>query len=265
MTRLRVLSIAGSDSGGGAGIQADLKTMLALGAHGMSAVTAITAQNSRGVHGIWPIPVEAVRAQIRAVLDDMGADAVKVGMLGSADVAEAVAEEISGLGVPIVVDPVCASKHGDALLAPDALDVLRRTVLPLATVVTPNLAEVALLTGVEVLGESDLADAARAVRELGSQWALVKGGHLAGDAVDLLWDGVTATPYAVARLDNRHTHGTGCTLSSAMAVFLARGASMPDAVGQAKDYVTQAIAAGFEMGSGVGPVDHAWAWRRAGG
>ena len=252
----RVLTIAGSDSGGGAGVQADLKTFLAFGVHGMSAITAVTAQNSVGVHGWWPIPVEAVRAQIRAVVDDIGVDAVKLGMLGTADIALAVAEELAGIGVPVVVDPVCVSKHGDSLLAPDALAVLKERVIPLATVVTPNLDEVAELTGVRVTGEEGLDDAARAVHALGPQHTLVKGGHLAGEAVDLLWP--EGTRYAAPRLDNRHTHGTGCTLASAIAARLAYGDDVADAVGAAKEYVTGAIAAGFALGSGIGPVWHGW-------
>ncbi len=261
---VRVLCIAGSDSAGGAGIQADLKTALALGAHGMSAVTAVTAQSSRGVQGVWPVPVEGVRAQIRAVLDDIGADAIKVGMLATAEIVDAVADELAEVGLPVVVDPVCVSKHGDSLLAADALDLLKARIMATATVVTPNLAEVGLLAGVEVGDRADLLAAARAVHALGARWTLVKGGHLAGDAVDLLWDGTTATSYAAERLDNQHTHGTGCTLSSAIAVFLGQGYSVPDAVQQAKDYVTGAIAGGFALGSGIGPVDHAWRWRETG-
>ncbi len=261
MTPPRVLTIAGSDSGGGAGIQADLKTMLALGVHGMSAITAITAQNSVGVQGIWSVPTDVVRAQICAVVDDIGVDAVKIGMLGSAEVAGAVADELAGIGVPVVVDPVCASTHGDALLAADAVDVLRERILPLATVVTPNLAEVTVLTGVVVQGPDDLEVAARAVHALGPQWALVKGGHLDGDAVDLLWDGVVAQAYSAPRLDTRHTHGTGCTLAAAIASRLAHGDDVPSAVEAAKAYVTGAIRGGFALGAGIGPVDHAWALR----
>ena len=255
----RVLTIAGSDSGGGAGIQADLKTFLALGVHGMSALTAVTAQNSTGVHGWWPLPVEAVRAQVRAVVDDIGVDAVKLGMLGTAEIAAAVADELAGVGVPVVVDPVCVSKHGDALLSPEALDVLRSRVIPLATVVTPNLDEVAALTGVRVTGEEGLEEAARAVHALGPAWTLVKGGHLAGEAVDLLWP--HGLRLAAPRLDNRHTHGTGCTLASAIAARLALGDEVADAVRAAKDYVTGAIAAGFALGSGIGPVGHGWRLR----
>ena len=254
----RVLTIAGSDSGGGAGVQADLKTMLAFGVHGMSALTAVTAQNSVGVQGWWPLPVEAVRAQIRSVVDDIGVDAVKLGMLGTAPIALAVAEELAGVGVPVVVDPVSVSKHGDALLDPEALEVLRTRVVPLATVVTPNTDEVTALTGY-VLG--DLEGAARAVHALGARWTLVKGGHLPGDAVDLLWDGSAGREYRAPRLDNRHTHGTGCTLASAIACGLAAGQEVPDAVEAAKAYVTGAIEAGFGLGSGIGPVDHGWRLR----
>jgi hydroxymethylpyrimidine/phosphomethylpyrimidine kinase len=254
----RLLTVAGSDSGGGAGIQADLKTFLALGCHGMSAITAVTAQNSLGVQGWWPLPVEAVRAQIRAVVDDIGVDAVKVGMLGTAEIAAAVAEELANVGVPVVVDPVCVSKHGDALLADDALAVLRARVVPLATVVTPNLDEVEALTGVRVDSAAGLGAAARAVHALGARWTLVKGGHLAGEAVDLLWDGAAETRYAAPRLDNRHTHGTGCTLASAVAARLAYGDGVPDAVKAAKEYVTGALANGFALGSGIGPVHHGW-------
>jgi hydroxymethylpyrimidine/phosphomethylpyrimidine kinase len=250
----RVLTIAGSDSGGGAGIQADLKTFLAHGVHGMSAVTAVTAQNSLGVHGVWPLPVDAVRAQIRAVVDDIGVDAVKVGMLATADIVVAVAEELDGLRVPIVVDPVCVSKHGDPLLAPDALEALRRNVIPLATVVTPNLDEVYALTGIRVTGAAHLRVAAEAVQALGPAWTLVKGGHLDGDATDLLWDGTHEWTYSTPRLDNRHTHGTGCTLASAVAARLACGAATPEAVRLAKDFVTRAISSGYPLGCGIGPV-----------
>lgn len=257
----RVLTIAGSDSGGGAGIQADLKTFLAFGVHGMSAITAVTAQNSVGVHGWWPLPVEAVRAQIRAVVDDIGVDAVKVGMLGTAEIAAAVASSLDGVEAPLVVDPVCVSKHGDPLLDADALAALREIVAR-ATIVTPNLDEVAALTGVRVTGEEGLEEAARAFHALGARWTLVKGGHLAGEAVDLLWP--SGTRYAAPRLDNRHTHGTGCTLASAIAARLAWGDEVADAVRAAKEYVTGAIGAGFALGSGIGPVDHGWEFRKPG-
>lgn len=188
----RVLTVAGSDSGGGAGIQADLKTMLALGTHGMSVLTAVTAQNSLGVQGAWPLPGEAIRAQFRSVVDDIGVQAVKTGMLGTAATVETVAELLAGVAAPVVVDPVGVSKHGDRLLAADAVHAVRSVLLPAATVVTPNLDEVAQLTGVRVTAESDLRAAAEAVLAYGPRWALIKGGHLpGGDAVDLLTDGST--------------------------------------------------------------------------
>lgn len=256
-----VLTIAGSDSGGGAGIQADLKTMLACGVHGMTVITAVTAQNSLGVQGYWELPAEAVRAQLDSVLSDIGVDAVKTGMLASSALVSLVASVLRGLDVPVVVDPVGVSKHGDSLLAPNALDAVRDELLPAATVVTPNLFEVAQLTGVKVDDESGLRRAAEAVHALGPRWVLVKGGHLPGEAVDLLFDGEACFEFRAARYDNRHTHGTGCTLASAIASFLARGMPMPEAVGAAKRYVTGAIEHGFPLGSGIGPVDHGWQQR----
>ncbi|MFJ8538432.1 bifunctional hydroxymethylpyrimidine kinase/phosphomethylpyrimidine kinase [Streptomyces sp. NPDC093591] len=260
-----VLTVAGSDSGGGAGIQADLKTMLALGVHGMSVITAVTAQNSLGVQGAWELPVEAVRAQYRSVVDDIGVQAIKTGMLASAELVEVVAELIGGTDVPAVVDPVGVSKHGDSLLASSALDSVRTKLLPVATVATPNLDEVAQLTGVHVESEDDLRRAAEAVLAYGPRWVVVKGGHLAGDAVDLLTDGTEEHWLRAPRHDNRHTHGTGCTLASAIAAQLAKGRSVPEAVAAAKEYVTGAIAAGFALGGGIGPVDHGWALTRRGG
>jgi hydroxymethylpyrimidine/phosphomethylpyrimidine kinase len=257
----RVLTVAGSDSGGGAGIQADLKTMLALGVHGMSVVTAVTAQNSTGVHGYWELPAEAVDAQLAAVLDDIGVDAVKTGMLASPELVQVVAKRLSGLPAPLVVDPVCVSKHGDALLTPETVEAMTRELIPVATIVTPNLAEVAELTGIVVTNAADQRKAADALLALGVTWALVKGGHLAGDALDLLTDGDMAVELRAQRLDNRHTHGTGCTLAAAIASYLARGLTVPDAARAAKEYVTGAIAGGFPLGAGIGPVDHGWRQR----
>jgi len=261
MTPPRVLTIAGSDSGGGAGIQADLKTMLALGVHGMSVIVAVTAQNSLGVQGYWELPPEAVRAQLDSVLGDIGAQAVKTGMLASPVLVETVAEVLAGLDMPIVVDPVGVSKHGDPLLEPDAVETVRTRLLPTATVVTPNLYEVEQLTGITVDDERELRRAADAILELGPRWVLVKGGHLPGEAVDLLTDGTEEFRFTAERLDNRHTHGTGCTLASAIASYLALGEDIPGAVGKAKEYITGAIRHGFALGSGIGPVDHAWRWR----
>ncbi|MFF4169259.1 bifunctional hydroxymethylpyrimidine kinase/phosphomethylpyrimidine kinase [Streptomyces sp. NPDC001744] len=255
-----VLTVAGSDSGGGAGIQADLKTMLALGVHGMSVLTAVTAQNSLGVQGVWELPAEAVRAQYRSVVDDIGVQAVKTGMLATAPLVETVAELLAGTDAPVVVDPVGVSKHGDPLLAASALDAVRKALLPRATVATPNLDEVAQLTGVRVVHESDMRTAAEAVLSYGPSWVLIKGGHLptGREAVDLLTDGEEEHWLRAPRHDNRHTHGTGCTLASAVASELARGAAVPEAVRRAKEYVTGAIGAGFALGSGIGPVGHGW-------
>jgi hydroxymethylpyrimidine/phosphomethylpyrimidine kinase len=257
----RVLTVAGSDSGGGAGIQADLKTMLALGVHGMSVVAAVTAQNSVGVQGAWELPVEAVLAQLDSVLGDLGADALKTGMLASPALVHAVASRLRSEVAPLVVDPVGVSKHGDPLLQAEAVEVLRSELVPLATVVTPNLPEVEQLTGVRVDDEAQLPRAAEAVLALGPRWVLVKGGHLSGDAVDLLTDGSTRHLLRSPRLDNRHTHGTGCTLASAIAARLALGDDVPAAVAAAKEYVTGALAAGFALGAGIGPVDHGWRLR----
>jgi hydroxymethylpyrimidine/phosphomethylpyrimidine kinase len=258
----RVLTIAGSDSGGGAGIQADLKTMVTHGVHGMTVLTAVTAQNSVGVQGIWPLPPEAIRAQFRSVVDDIGVDAVKVGMLGSAETVACVADLVADLDppVPLVVDPVCISKHGDQLIDQAAVGSLRTRLFPHATVITPNLDEAAVLTGRSVETPADvLADL---LLGSGPQWVLIKGGHGGGAAVDYLksQDGEHFR-YTAARDHNRHTHGTGCTLASALASQLALGHSVADAMKLAKAYVTGAIAAGFALGSGIGPTDHLWRLR----
>ncbi|GLW56618.1 bifunctional hydroxymethylpyrimidine kinase/phosphomethylpyrimidine kinase [Kitasatospora phosalacinea] len=260
----RVLTVAGSDSGGGAGIQADLKAMLALGVHGMSVITAVTAQNSLGVQGYWELPAEAVRAQYRSVVDDIGVQAVKTGMLASVELVETVADLLADAPAPVVVDPVGVSKHGDALLAANAVTTLRSRLLPVATLATPNLHEVTQLTGITVTGEDGMLDAAKALRDLGPDWALIKGGHLEGEAADLLL-GPDGEPhwYRAPRHDNRHTHGTGCTLASAIAAQLALGDPVPQAVARAKAYVTGAIAHGFALGSGIGPVDHFWRARNS--
>jgi hydroxymethylpyrimidine/phosphomethylpyrimidine kinase len=258
----RVLTIAGSDSGGGAGIQADLKTMLAHGVHGMTVLTAVTAQNSIGVQGIWPLPPDAIRAQFHSVVDDIGVDAVKVGMLGNAETVACVADLVADLdpGVPVVVDPVCVSKHGDQLIDEAAVGALCTELFPHATVITPNLDEAAVLT--ERSFKTPVAALADLLLGCGPQWVLIKGGHGAGDAIDYLksQDGDHFS-YTAARDDNRHTHGTGCTLASALASQLALGQSVPEAMTLAKAYITGAIAAGFPLGSGIGPTDHLWQLR----
>jgi hydroxymethylpyrimidine/phosphomethylpyrimidine kinase len=254
----RVLAVAGSDSGGGAGIQADLKTMLALGVHGMTVICAVTAQNSVGVQGYWELPPEAVRAQLESVLGDIGAQAVKTGMLASPVLVATVADVLADAAAPVVVDPVAVSKHGDSLLSAGTLESVRERLLPLATVVTPNLLEAELLTGMNITDEAKMLAAARAILAMGPQWVLVKGGHLPGNPVDLLVSATEVIRFPGERIASVHTHGTGCTLASAIASRLAFGDKVPTAVKAAREYVTGAIAAGFPLGSGIGPVDHGW-------
>jgi len=261
VTPPRALTIAGSDSGGGAGIQADLKTFEALGVYGMSVVTALTAQNTVGVQGVHEVPPEFVRRQLDSVVTDIGVDAVKVGMLASAPIVEAVAAGLDEHGLTtVVLDPVAASKHGDALLRADAVAALRDVLIPRALVVTPNVGEVALLTDVEVVAVADMRGAAEALLALGPRWVVVKGGHLPDneDAVDLLTDGDSWHEISSQRLDTRDTHGTGCTFSSAIAAELAKGADVVAAVTAAKRYLTGALERGVRIGHGIGPVDHGW-------
>lgn len=255
------LTIAGSDSGGGAGIQADLKTFQELDVFGTSVIVALTAQNTVGVHDVHTVPTPFVAAQLDAVADDLRPLATKTGMLATAELIHTVAEGIGRHDLPnVVVDPVAASKHGDSLLAADAVDTLRDVLLPHATVVTPNLGEVELLTGVVVQTVADLPRAAQAMHALGPAWVLVKGGHLPdnADAVDLLYDGQQTFEIRAVRCDSSDTHGTGCTLSSAIAAYLAKGMNVPTAVNEAKSYITGAIEHGIRIGSGIGPVDHGW-------
>jgi hydroxymethylpyrimidine/phosphomethylpyrimidine kinase len=253
----KALTIAGSDSGGGAGIQADLKTFSAFGVFGMSAITAVTAQNSVGVSGVFTLPPALVAQQIDAVLGDFGADAVKIGMLSTAEIAAIVAARLRAHRAGrVVLDPVMIAKSGDALLQPSARAALVRDVLPLALVVTPNLHEAAALTGMPVTSEADMEEAARRIHALGPQHVLVKGGHLKDSATDVLWDGRRLTRFVGERLDSTNTHGTGCTFSAAIAAGLARGRELQAAVTEAKAYVTAAIREGFQAGRGVGVLRH---------
>ncbi len=256
----RALTIAGSDSGGGAGLQADLKTFLTCGVHGMSAVTAVTVQNSRGVTGIHEIPAAVVAAQIESVASDIGVDALKTGMLASAEIIAAVAESVATLRLgPLVIDPVAASQHGNALLRPAALEALTTLLFPLATLVTPNLGEVKLLTGIEVVDRAGMAAAAEALHRMGPQWVLVKGGHLpSGDAVDLLFGGSEFVELRAARHPSAHTHGSGDTLAAAITAALATGHDMVAAVRLGKEFITGAVAGSFPLGGGLGPVGHFW-------
>lgn len=259
-TPVRVLTIAGSDSGGGAGLQADLRTFALLGVHSLVAVTAVTVQNSLGVNGFHEIPTDIVAGQIEAVATDIGIQAAKTGMLASSEIIEAVAASWRGLGlagtVPFVVDPVCASMHGDPLLHPSALETLRTRLFPLASLVTPNLDEVRLLVGIDVVDDATQRDAARALHDLGPAWALVKGGHLrtASHSTDLLYDGRDFHTFDAPRVDTRHDHGAGDTLGAATACALAHGYSMPDAVAFGKAWVTECLRAAYQIGQGLGPV-----------
>ncbi|MDU0293546.1 bifunctional hydroxymethylpyrimidine kinase/phosphomethylpyrimidine kinase [Saccharothrix longispora] len=257
----RVLTIAGSDSGGGAGLQADLRTLFACGVHGMTAVTAVTVQNSLGVSGFTEIPAEVVAAQIEAVATDIGIGATKTGMLASAAIIEAVAGAVDRVDVgPFVVDPVAASMHGHQLLADDALEALRTLLFPRATLVTPNLDEVRLITGIEVRSRADQRKAAEALHAYGSEWVLVKGGHLWDDpeCLDVLFDGSEFVEFLGPRYDVEHTHGSGDTLASAICSRLARGESVPEAVRFGKDFVVRSVAASYPLGGGVGPVSPLW-------
>jgi hydroxymethylpyrimidine/phosphomethylpyrimidine kinase len=259
MTKIpRALTIAGSDSGGGAGIQADLKTFSALGVFGMSALTALTAQNTVGVHGVVELDPAFVSAQIHAVVTDIGVDAVKTGMLANAAIISQVARDIRALGIGenLVVDPVMVAKSGDALLRQDAIDTLIRELFPLALVVTPNLHEASALIGTEVTRADAMREAARRIHDFGPRYVLVKGGHLEGSPMDLLFDGKNFREYTNDRYDTPHTHGTGCTFASAIAAGLARGLAVEEAVAQAKEYITGAIRQGLPLGRGHGPVHH---------
>ena len=255
----RVLIIAGSDSGGGAGIQADIKAATALNAFAMTAITALTAQNTLGVQGVHPVPVDFLRLQIRSVVDDLGVDAIKTGMLGDAATIDAVVDELSRLpNVPVVVDPVMVAKGGHKLLADAAVDHLRRTLLPRATLLTPNLPEAELLTGMTIATEADMHRAARMLLSFGVPAVLLKGGHLdSPDVVDLLATADGVQEFRSERLCTRHTHGTGCTLASAIAAGLAQAMPLPAAVDRARRYVHRAIASAPGYGAGHGPLDHA--------
>ncbi len=260
--RGRVLTIAGSDSGGGAGIQADLKTFAFLGVYGASAVTALTAQNTLGVRGIHPAPPLFVADQIEAVLCDIGADVVKTGMLFDAGIIDVVAEAIEKHALLAVVDPVMIAKGGAHLLREEAAEALRRDLIPRTWLLTPNVPEAEALTGIEVRSEMEMERAARILQQMGARNVLIKGGHLPGDAVDLLLTGKDLHRFASERIETRNTHGTGCTFSAAIAAFAAQGEPLLTAVGRAKDFITEAIRTAVPLGAGHGPVNH-WQGRKA--
>jgi hydroxymethylpyrimidine/phosphomethylpyrimidine kinase len=259
--RPRALTIAGSDPGGGAGIQADLKTFTALGVFGMTAITAVTIQNTRGVSGFEALSPGTVAAQIHAVAEDIGVDAAKTGMLANAAIVEAVADAVAATRIDrLVVDPVFVSKHGHALLAEDAVDALRARILPLATLVTPNLPEAGGLAGFVVETRDDMRAAAQAILGAGARAVLVKGGHLEGatEAVDLFADDDREEWVLAERIDTPNTHGTGCTLSAAITARLAADDELFDAVRAGKAFVTEAIRHALAIGQGIGPVDQLW-------
>lgn len=254
----RALTIAGSDSGGGAGIQADLKTFMAHGVYGASAITAITAQNTIEVRAVVMLEPAMVVAQIEAVLDDIGADAVKTGMLGNAAIIEAVADTLDRYRVErLVIDPVMVAKSGARLLEEDAITTLRERLLPLALVITPNLPEASVLLNRQVTDEHDMAEAARDLHVLGPRYVLLKGGHLPGSAVvDLLYNGEQLIELRAQRLETNHTHGTGCTYAAAIAALIARGLPVEQAVRKAHAYLHDAIVSAPAIGKGYGPVNH---------
>jgi hydroxymethylpyrimidine/phosphomethylpyrimidine kinase len=264
----RVMTIAGTDSGGGAGVAADLRTFVACGVHGCVAVTAVTVQNTLGVTGVYPLPPEAVAGQIEAVATDIGLDAVKTGMLANGPIITAIAQACDRVGIggdgptPLIVDPVAASMHGDQLLADEALDAFRSLLFPRATLVTPNLDEVRLLVGIDVHDREGQYEAAKLLHGMGPRAVLVKGGHLREDVdvcVDVFYDGHTFTELPGPRFDTDHTHGSGDSMASATASALARGLPLPDAVAFGKRYVVEAVRHSYPLGSGHGPVSPFWA------
>ncbi|KCZ91605.1 bifunctional hydroxymethylpyrimidine kinase/phosphomethylpyrimidine kinase [Hyphomonas johnsonii] len=259
--RGRVLIIAGSDSGGGAGIQADIKTVTMLGGYAMTAVTAITVQDTTGVHAVWPVPIETVTGQMQVTLADIGADIIKTGMLGSAALVEAIAEclAMQAPGVPRVIDPVMVATSGDRLVDGRAVDAIRSELVPSARLVTPNAPEAEVLTGKAVETVDGQRRAAERLLELGAHGALVKGGHVGGDLItDVLQTTTGEWIFESPRIRTQSTHGTGCTLASAIAAHLAQGASVPDAVEQARAYIMGAIRSAKGFGHGHGPLNHGW-------
>ena len=254
------LTVAGSDSGGGAGIQADLKTFAAIGVHGTSAITAVTAQNTKGVSGIFDLPPSFVEAQFDAIAVDIGVDAMKTGMLFSAEIIAAVVGKIVQYGISqVVVDPVMVATSGDLLLREDAIEAVKRALLPVALVVTPNRREAEVLAGMEIQSEDDVLEASRRIHALGPRYVLIKGGHATGDAVDYLFDGHEMRGFLAPRIETENTHGTGCTLSAAIAAYLALGGGVVEAVSGAKEYVTEALRHAYSLGKGHGPVNHLFA------
>ena len=257
--RGRVLLVAGSDSGGGAGIQADIKTVTALDGFAMTAITALTAQNTKGVQDVCPVDIEFIETQMRVVLEDLGADCLKTGMLYSSEVIETVCDVINGkaAGVPLVVDPVMVAKGGSALLESDAVDVLRRRLLPMASVITPNIPEAQILLDMEITTVDAMKQAAKMMVKMGAAAVLLKGGHMPGQTLtDILLDESGFYLFETERVDTLHTHGTGCTIASAIAVGIAQGLALPHAIRRAHMYVAAAIRSAPKYGKGHGPINH---------
>ena len=256
----RILTIAGSDSGGGAGIEADLKTFTALRVYGMAAITCVTAQNTVGVTAMQELDPALVAEQIDAVARDIGIDAAKTGMLSNEGIIEAVADRVTANGIGLlVVDPVMVAKSGDPLLRESARGALIRGILPISFLVTPNIPETEVLTGMRVIDRRDIEEAARRIHGFGARHVLIKGGHMEGDeATDYLFDGTALWEFSAPRIPTQNTHGTGCTYSAAIAAYLGRGLAVSEAVRQAKAYLTEAIRQSFELGQGHGPLNHFW-------
>lgn len=255
----KALTIAGSDSGGGAGIQADLKTFAAHGVYGTSAVTAVTAQNTREVIAVAEVPEEIVAAQIDSVLEDIGAAAIKTGMLSSARIVSTVTERVEAWGIPVVVDPVMISKSGNFLLDPDAVGAIKRELIPASLIVTPNYHEASELTGIEIQNDDDAREAARVLADLGARIVVIKGGHRSGSPLDLVFDGRDFAELDAERIETENTHGTGCTFSAAIAANLALGHEPIESIARAKTYLTQALRSSYRVGGGHSPVNHLYA------
>lgn len=261
-----VLTIAGSDSCGGAGIQADLKTFSALGTYGMSVITAVTVQNTQGVFGCQDMTPDIIKGQIDAIFTDISVSAVKVGMVSQIATIQAIAEKLKQYDAKnVVIDPVMISKSGFDLMQPEAKETLIKELIPLAFVVTPNLPEAEVITGMEIKTIEDMKQAAKVIYDMGAKNVLLKGGHLESDATDILFDGENYTAFQGERIATKNTHGTGCTLSSAIAANLAKGNTVQEAVGAAKEYITVAIAHALDIGKGVGPTHHFYSLYKAAG
>ncbi len=255
-----VLTIAGSDSGGGAGIQADLKTFTALKAHGMSAITALTAQNTEGVQSVEAVSPDFVKAQIDAVIPDIGVNAVKTGMLANEAIVEMVSDSLERYGITgYVLDPVMVSESGQALLSPEGVEAMKTLLFPKALLITPNIAESEVLTGMKIETQADMEAAAVKLFDLGPGFVLVTGGHLpGGQALDLLFDGIGCYPFAADKIDAKNNHGTGCTFSAAIAAYMGKGFEIDESIAKAKYFVHNALTFGLDIGKGPGPVNHFW-------